>query len=383
MSVKPQILRTNTPPLDRALFPVTKHWAYCNHAAVGPLPKPTRDAVAEVLDAQMNEGCAGILDVESRLEAIRAQVAEAIGATTDEIAFLRSTSDGALLATNGLRWRDGDEIILPDSEFGSNAYPWLFLRDRGVRLRFVRLPARLDVASLERLRTPRTRLVAVSYVSFLDGYRYDLKSIGAWCKANKILFAVDAMQGFGYLPLDVMGCDIDFCYFGAAKWLLGPQGISVVYVRQDVIESLRPAQLSWRSVRQPMEFLDYAQELATGARRFEGGTVNYPGLIGLSASLKILGDASFEAIEKHVITLTTHLIEQAHAADIEVKSDDQFGHRSGIVLLGLGEHDVDSLNEQALEARVGLTIRDSGVRVSPHGYNTIDDIDAVIDLLAH
>jgi cysteine desulfurase / selenocysteine lyase len=378
--MKAQAHKISQTPLDRALFPITKRWAYCNHAAVGPLPQPTRDAVSAVLDAQMNEGCAGILEYESHLEAIRAQTAAAIGATPDEIAFLRSTSDGALVAANGLSWREGDEIILPDSEFGANAYPWLNLRYRGVRVRFVRLRDRLTVDLLERYKTPHTRLVAVSYVSFLDGYRYDLNAIGLWCRANNILFAVDAMQGFGCLPLDVASWHIDFCYFGVAKWLLSPQGLSVVYVRRDIVDSLRPSHYSWRSVRRPMEFLDYAQELADGARRLEGGTVNYPALVGFRESLRIMLNASFEAIEDHVLGVTEYLIRQAILHGIEVKSDQTKGCRSGIVLLGLGDHTVEALSERAQDRCVGLTVRDSGVRVSPHGYNTMADIDAVIDI---
>jgi cysteine desulfurase / selenocysteine lyase len=382
MSLHARARKISETPLDRALFPITKRWAYCNHAAVGPLPQTARDAVTAVLDAQMNEGCAGILEYESHLEAIRAQTAAAIGATPDEVAFLRSTSDGALVAANGLSWREGDEIILPDSEFGANAYPWLNLRYRGVRVHFVRLRDRLSVELLERCKTPRTRLVAVSYVSFLDGYRYDLKAIGAWCRSNKILFAVDAMQGFGCLPLDVAKWHIDFCYFGVAKWLLSPQGLSVVFVRRDIVDSLRPSHYSWRSVRRPMEFLDYAQELADGARRLEGGTVNYPAVIGFRESLKLMRQASFEAIEDHVLGLTEYLIRQARLHDIEIKSDQTKDCRSGIVLLGLGDRTVEALSERAQDGCVGLTVRDSGVRVSPHGYNTIADIDAVIDIFA-
>jgi cysteine desulfurase / selenocysteine lyase len=377
-------LRTQVvaPPLDRELFPVTRQWAYCNHAAVGPLPQPTRDAVAAVLDAQMNEGTAGILEVESNLESIRAQTAAAIGATADEIAFLRSTSDGALVAANGLSWSEGDEIILPDAEFGANAYPWFNLRYRGVRVRLIRSPERMHVELLERMKTPRTRLVSVSYVSFLDGYRYDLDAIGKWCRANGILFAVDAMQGFGCLPLDVTAWHIDFCYFGVAKWLLSPQGLSVVYVRRNVVDSLRPSHYSWRSVRQPMDFLDYAQELAPGARRLEGGTINYPALIGFRESLKLLQAASLERIETHVIGLCDYLMNEAQVRKIDVCSDRGKRHRSGIVLLGLGGKSVDALNSQALASKVGITIRDNGVRVSPHGYNTIADIDAVVAVLA-
>src|SRR5579872_6308308 len=323
-------------PLDRAAFPITERWVYCNHASVGPLPRVTRDAVAAVLDAQMRDGCAGILDVEAHLEAVRAETAAAIGARADEIAFMRSSSDGAIVVANGLDWREGDEIILCDNEFGANAYPWLNLRDRGVTVRFIRAPERMTAEVLERMRTPRTRLVAVSYVSFLDGYRHDLAALGAWCRRHHVLFAVDAMQGFGYLPLDVREWQIDFCYFGTAKWLLSPQGLSVVYVRDELVDRLRPALCSWRSVDHPMDFLDYAQPLVKGARR-------------------------------HGVT---------------VRSDEKSGCRSGIVLLDLNGHEVEALAERAQRSHVGVTVRDSGVRVSPHGYNTLKEMDAVIGLLA-
>jgi selenocysteine lyase/cysteine desulfurase len=338
--------------------------------------------VASVLDAQMINGCAGILDVESHLEAVRGETAASIGATTDEIAFLRSTSDGALVVAGGLDWREGDEIILPDSEFGANAYPWLNLRHLGVSVRFIRLPERMTVETLERMRTRRTRLVAVSYVSFLDGYRHDLAALGAWCRSHGILFAVDAMQGFGHLPLDVHACSVDFCYFGTAKWLLSPQGLSVVFVRAELVDRLRPTHYSWRSVQSPMTFLDYAQPLAHGARRLEGGTVNYPALMGFRESLRLLRAASFERIATHTLDLSRRLAASAHAARIEVLSDENDAHRSGIVLLGLGSHQVDALGERAARSHIGLTIRDTGVRVSPHGYNTAADVDAVIALLA-
>ncbi|SRR5579872_266203 len=369
-------------PLDRAAFPITERWVYCNHASVGPLPRVTRDAVAAVLDAQMRDGCAGILDVEAHLEAVRAETAAAIGARADEIAFMRSSSDGAIVVANGLDWREGDEIILCDNEFGANAYPWLNLRDRGVTVRFIRAPERMTAEVLERMRTPRTRLVAVSYVSFLDGYRHDLAALGAWCRRHHVLFAVDAMQGFGYLPLDVREWQIDFCYFGTAKWLLSPQGLSVVYVRDELVDRLRPALCSWRSVDHPMDFLDYAQPLVKGARRFDGATVNYPGLIGFRESLRLLCSASFQALEGHVMRLSGRLIESARRHGVTVRSDEKSGCRSGIVLLDLNGHEVEALAERAQRSHVGVTVRDSGVRVSPHGYNTLKEMDAVIGLLA-
>jgi selenocysteine lyase/cysteine desulfurase len=371
------------PPLDRKNFPIARSWAYCNHAAVGPLPRSTRDALVAAVDAHMVDGCEAILQTEARSRDVRAQVARITGAQPGELAFMRSTSDGALLIANGLDWRAGDEVILSDNEFGANAYPWLHLRDRGVSVKLIRTPhARLSVSTLERMRTPRTRLVAVSYVSFNDGYRHDLRAIGRWCRDNGILLAVDAIQGFGHLPLELNAWKIDFCYFGVAKWLLSPQGLSVVFVRAELVERLRPVLCSWRSVESPMRFLDYAQPLAAGAQRFEAATINYPAVVAFGESLRILAASGLAALERHVLALGDRLIRGATAAGVEVLSDTDPRTRSGIILLGRRKRSVEELMRRAAARRVGVTIREDGVRVSPHGYNDETDIDAVVELLS-
>jgi cysteine desulfurase / selenocysteine lyase len=331
----------------------------------------------------MRLGKVGILRVEAKRDAIRAQVAAAINAEAGEIAFMRSTSDGALVAATGLDWREGDEIVLADDEFGANAYPWLNLRGQGVRIVLARAPRqRVTPQLLERIATKRTRLVAVSYVGFADGYRNDIVSIGKWCRERGVLFALDAMQGFGHLPLDVRACCADLAYFGAAKWLLSPQGVSVVYVRRDVIQRLRPALASWRSVADPMSFLEYDQPLHPDAQRFEGGTGNYPGIIALGVSLGLLTGAGLGNIERHVLALTDRLIAGARRAGIEVVSDVRPDARSGIVLLGRSGRSPEELIARSESANVALTVRETGVRVSPHGYNNESDIDRVLEVLS-
>jgi cysteine desulfurase / selenocysteine lyase len=370
------------PALDRLLFPVAESWAYCDHAAVGPLPRPTRDALVEIFDAQMQLGKKGMAPVEAQRDIVRAQVAAAINSEPGEIAFMRATSDGALLAANGLDWHEGDEIILAADEFGANAYPWLGVRRHGVRVTLVRAPdERVTPELLERMASKRTRLVAVSYVGFNDGYRNDIAGIGHWCRARGVFFALDAMQGFGHLPLDVRACNADFAYFGVAKWLLSPHGVSVVYVRRDLIERLLPATMSWRSVRDPMRFLEYDQPLHPDAQRFEGGSLNYPGVAALGVSLNILTSAGLANIERHVLALASRLIEGAQRAGIEVKSDVRSQTRSGIVLLDPGRAEVEELTSRADAAHVGITVRENGVRVSPHGYNNESDIDRVLSVL--
>src|ERR1700687_1600945 len=195
------------PPLAREMFPVNDAWTYCDHASVGPLPRPTRDSLMQMYDAQMQAGKYGALAIEAQRDDVRARVAAAINATPEEIAFMRASSDGALLAANSLDWQAGDEIILPDDEFGANAYPWLNLHDRGVRVVLVRAPAqRVTPELLATVAPKRTRLVALSWVGFSDGYRSDIGAVGRWCREHDVLFAVDAMQGFGHLPLDVRAC---------------------------------------------------------------------------------------------------------------------------------------------------------------------------------
>ena len=369
--------------LERALFPVASEWAYCDHAAVGPLPRPTRDALVEIFDAQMRLGKNGMAPIEARRDAVRAQVAAAINAQPGEIAFMRSSSDGALLVANGIEWQPDDEIILADDEFGANAYPWLNLRRRGVRIILAKSPAeRVTTAFLDRVATDRTRLVAVSYVGFNDGYRNDIAGVGRWCEEHDVFFAVDAMQGFGHLPLDVRQCAADFAYCGAAKWLLSPHGVSFVFVRRELIEELAPSMASWRSVVDPMNFLDYEQALHPDAQRFEGGSLNYPGVAALGVSLDILMRAGLENIEGHVLELRGRLVDGARRAGIGVKSDFPAHACSAIVLLDRGAADVEELRTSADAAKVGITVRDVGVRVSPHGYNDEEDIDRVLAVLA-
>jgi cysteine desulfurase/selenocysteine lyase len=205
--------------------------------------------------------------------------------------------------------------------------------------------------------------------------------IGRWCREHGVLFAIDGMQGFGHLPLDVRACNADFAYFGAAKWLLGPQGVSVVYVRRELIDRLRPALSSWRSVVDPMSFLEYDQPLHPDAQRFEGGTGNYPGIVALGVSLGLLTGAGLANIERHVLALTGRLIEGARRAGIEVISDLRPEARSGVVLLDRGGQSADVLTARFNDARVGVTVRNTGVRVSPHGYNDESDLDRVLECL--
>ena len=354
-----------------------------NHASAGLLPRATRAAVGSFVDAQAARGRAGLNPFEAELDAHRAQIGAFIGASAGEIALLRSTADGANVIALGLDWKAGDEIVLSDDEFGSNAYPWLALRRHGVRVRFVRTAQRrLTPAVLREMVSPRTRLVAVSWVGFSDGYRHDLAGLAEVAHAAGALVAVDGIQGLGAFPLDVREVDCDALYSGAYKWLLGLQGVSFLYVRPALIEKLALAMPGWRSVSDIWDDLNYDQPPAPNASRFDGGTPNFAGVLSLATSIGVLRAAGLQAIAGQILALTDRLVDGLRSQGAEVASVRDGERRSGIVTFSLPGLDAAALGVRLQAGGFAITHRAAGLRVSPHGHNSAQEIDAFLQALA-
>jgi selenocysteine lyase/cysteine desulfurase len=367
-------------PLSRDLFAATEKYAYLNHAAVGVLPRPTREALHAFVDAHADGGVMGVFPYETRMDEFRERIARFIGAQPGTIAVLRNTGDGANAIAGGVRWQPGDELILPDNEFPSNAQPWLPLRRRGVNVRFIETAReRLTPDVLRAHITDRTKLVTVSWVSFQDGYRHDLSALAEVAHERGALFAVDAIQALGAFPIDVQACGIDALYCGGAKWMLSLQGVSFLYVRPDLIEQLELAAPGWRSVKDFWSFLEYDQPLVPGATRFEGGTPNFIGALSLAKSIEIMEEAGTAGIARHVLALTDHLVDGLRSAGAEPASLRGEGCSSGIVLFRLPGADPVELGKSLQREGVVTTYRPNGIRVAPHGYNTFEEIDALVD----
>jgi selenocysteine lyase/cysteine desulfurase len=346
------------------------------------LPKRTRDVLVGLVEGQARAGVLGFAAVESNLAAYRGRIGAFVGAGPDDIAFLRNTGDGANTIARGLDWSPGDEIVLCDNEFGSNVLPWLALREAGVSVRFVETAReRLTPEVLERHIGPRTRLVALSWVSFADGYRHELAPLSALAHANGALFCVDAIQGLGAFPLDVRRDGIDALYAGGAKWLLAVPGISMLYVSPHLRERLAVRWRGWRDVSDIWNFLDYEQPLAAGAARYEGGTQNFYGIAALDASVALLASAGTERIGAHVLALTNRLVRGLEALGAIVQTPRGPGISSGIVTFSLRGKEPVALGRALGRSGFVTTYRASGIRVSPHGYNTEHEIDAFLAAL--
>jgi cysteine desulfurase/selenocysteine lyase len=372
-----------SPPLPRSEFSITGHYAYLNHAAVGVLARSTKQAIDAFVDAHADAGVVGVAPYERRLPAFRARVAEFIGARGEEIAILRNTSDGANAIAGGIDWRSGDELLFCDDEFPSNALPWLALRDRGVNVRvYPTADGRLTPDVLRRELTRKTRLVSVSWVGFEDGYRYDLAGLAEVAHAAGALLAVDAIQGLGAFPLDVRACGVDALYAGGQKWLMALQGVSFLYVAPALLDRLRVAAPGWRSQADMWGFLDYDQPFSADASRFEGGTPNFVGAVALASAIEVLSASDRHAVAAHVLALTDLLYEglqRLGATSPTVRGDDR---SSGIITFSFPGVDMTELGRAIQhEERIVTTWRANGIRVAPHGYNTADEIDGLLEAL--
>ena len=369
------------PPLDRAQFPVTENYTYLNHAAAGALPARTRDALAQFVNDHAEGGIARVWPYEAKLPDYRATIAAFINARPHEIAVLRNTGDGANAIAAGLPWSAGDEIITNDNEFPANAYPWLAAQHAGAVVKFIDTEKeRMTPDVLRRAVSSRTQVVAVSWVAFDDGYRHDLEALSEIAHEAGALFCVDVIQGLGAFPLDVAACKIDAAYGGGAKWLLSLQGVSFLYVRESLIERLRLAAPGWRSAADIWDFYDYEQPFASDASRFEGGTPNFIGALSMHESISVLQSAR-ASIGDHVLKLTDHLCEGLREIGAVISSPRGPGYSSGIVTFSMPQQDSVALGKRLGQERIVTTYRSTGIRVSPHGYNTVADIDRLIAAL--
>lgn len=363
-------------------MPVVEKWAYFDHAAVSPLPAVTRDAITEWAEYVAENGAVDWSRWRKVVEETRRLGAELIGAERQEVAVIRNTTEGIGVVAEGLDWRAGDNVVTLDWEFPSNRYPWLNLKSRGVEVRIVETNnERLDLDRLAAACDAKTRIVSVSWVGYATGYRNDVKAIAEIAHRAGALFFLDAIQGLGVFPLDVKNAGIDFLAADGHKWMLGPEGAGLLYIRQECLNALRPIGVGWNSVRAIGDYSTRPFELKENASRYEGGSYNLAGICGLSASLKWLSEFGTAAISKRLIEVTDQLCDSLEVAGAEIASDRTDAHKSGIVSFSLAGNDPNELLKRYLAAGVVVNSRGGRVRVSPHAYTNREDIERLIAAL--
>ena len=316
------------------------------------------------------------------IDATRRSAARLLNAEPEEIAFVKNTSEGISHFAHGLDWKTGDEVVSVEGEFPANYYPWKVLEARGVRLRLVEQKnGEIPFESIERELTPRARVLTVSFVQFLSGYRLDLNRLGALCESRGVLLFVDAIQGWGGFPVDVRAAKIAGLAACAHKWLLGPVGCAVLFVRRDLADRMEPATMGWMSVKGWEDFASGDLDWRDGAGRFESGSPNVAGIYGLAAALGLLADAGISAISERILDLTARLRRGLKDLGYRIYGPEAPEHSSGIVSFFPREGDANRLTEHLLSHRIVVSSRRGLVRVSPHFYNTEPEMDRLLKLL--
>ncbi|MEP6636411.1 MAG: aminotransferase class V-fold PLP-dependent enzyme [Acidobacteriota bacterium] len=368
----------------RALFPVTKHANYLNHAAVSPPPTPTIEAVQSQLRDVSENGSLNFRKWIAVKEQARRLAAEMIGARPEQVAFMRNTSDGLSTVANGLTWRAGDNIVTFRNEFPSNIYPWLRVGNAfGVEVRMVEeREGRIDLEELIGLIDAKTRLVAISQVQYASGFRSDLVRIGRAVRRYDALLVVDVIQGMGVLPLDVDAELIDVAAGACHKWLLTPEGIGLLYLSDRARERIEPTLVGWISVPNPDDYSNYEQGWNESALAWETGTFPTALVHGLDASLRLLKETGVERIAGYLEELTDYLCERLQASSYRVVSSRKPGEKSQIVCLRhTGRLSSMDLYAHLKDRNIVTAPRGDRLRIAPHLYNTLAEIDELITSL--
>lgn len=363
-------------------FPQDPGLIYLNHAGVGPWPRRTAEAIKAFADENLRSGARRYPDWTRVEQRLRERLTRLLNApSSEDIALVKSTSEGLSFVAYGLDWQPGDAVVINQQEFPSNRIVWESLADRfGVEVRDVDLGAGAtpEDALIDALHG-RARLLAVSSVQYASGLRMDLARLAEACRARKVLFCLDAIQSLGALRLDLQAVPADFVVADGHKWMLGPEGLGVFYSRPEARERLRLTEFGWHSVQDAGNYDRLGWEVAATARRFECGSPNMLGIHGLEASLSLLEEIGQAEIERRVLDNARWLIERIRATpELELLSAGDEGRHAGIVTFRVHGKDPARTHRALADSGVVCARRGGGVRLSPHFYNTTEQLDETL-----
>ncbi|MEX0825086.1 MAG: aminotransferase class V-fold PLP-dependent enzyme [Pirellulaceae bacterium] len=371
----------------RQQMPISRRWAYFDHGAVAPLPQPTVDRIAAFTRQASCEGDTVWPEWSQEMETMRQRVAEWIGAASAEVAFVPNTTFGINMVAEGWPWRAGDNVVIPAGEFPSNHFPWQNQESRGVELRVVGQPGGpVDLNAIAAAIDGSTRLVAASWVGYASGFRLDVDKLVEIAHHRGAAVFLDAIQGLGVFPLNVKQTPVDFLAADGHKWMLGPEGAGILYIKREFLDRLRCGVVGWNSVRGGQQFGKAEFRLRDEAARYEGGSANIIGLLALHRSLQIFWEieraTGREGIGVRVLELVDAAEQRLTAAGARVSLPRQRENRSGIVLFDVPGQPPAAVRAACLEAGIVVSCRGGGVRASLHAYNTFEEIERLAGVVA-
>jgi len=368
-------------------FPVTGQKIFLAHAAVCPLPRRVSEAMRD------HAARAALDDQEesfpiAQIRRARELAARLLQAQPEEIAFVGPTSLALSYVAAGLPWRKGDNVLIYFDDYPSNVYPWMALAAKGVQVRL------LNIREYGRIRTidvtgqvdEQTRLVALASNHFVAGWRLELDAIGRYLRQRNVLFCVDGIQTVGAFPTGVE--HVDFLAADSHKWLLGPCGAGILYVRKAMQEKLRPIVHGWHNVRCPGFVSQEQMTYLPDARRYEAGSANLAGLAGLAAAMELLLEVGVDNIAAELLRKRALLLPALREQGWNVlQADAPAPNASAILSLYKPGADMAAYQRKLMDARIHTSLRVDRqgrqyVRLSPHFYNTDAELHRLLEILA-
>jgi len=372
--------------LDRARsnFNIDGGLIFLNHASHGPLPNPARAAYDRYLDSWQKTSHEHDVESFQIIEEARRKLASMISAEPERVGLSNGTSFGFNIVAGGYPWKSGDNVVVSRCEFPAVVYPWKRLESGEIELRFVSCDnGFIDEEAMIAAADDKTRVICVSWVQFYNGYRSDLAKLGRFCRENNILFCVDGIQGMGAVPIDVPSSDIDLFTCGCQKWMLGPCGTGFFYLSERAENILGIPLYGWLSVDWGVEFsnlMRYDLPSRKGPAKYEISTYAFQDIRALEASIDLL--QSFDSIRRwdHIRALTDMISDEVDSnKNFKLASSREESRRSGI--LNIKAADSKKLFDFLTGKGISVSYREGGIRVSPHFYNSPDEIDFFIEAL--
>ena len=357
---------------------------YLNSASIGPLPERTIRALEAFNRMRGAPHRLPDPDLFAIFAESRRLIARLLNASPDEIALATNTSYGLNLAALALPLEPGDIVLVSDREFPANVYPWLHLRRRGIEVELAPVTAEGwpdEAYLLERTADPRVKVLAVSLVQFSNGYAVDLAALSRATRDSGTWLVVDAIQGLGQVAVDLERTPVDILSCGGQKWLLAPWGSGFTYVRRALIDLLVPPLAGWMAFEGTDDFTrltHYGTEFRDTARRFETITLPFQDFVGLNASLGLILEADPERIGAHARACQEPVIEWARRTGARITSP---CGAHGSAILCVAAPDAAAAHARLRDAGVYCSLREGSLRLSPHLFNTVDELVRVAELL--
>ncbi|MBK8945061.1 MAG: aminotransferase class V-fold PLP-dependent enzyme [Ignavibacteriae bacterium] len=367
----------------RKYFPYIKNGlTYFNHAAVGPISSLVKEKLDEYLIQRSETIVENYFETIPQVQSAKEKISRLLNVDVNFLGWSDSVSNAMNIVAQGLDWKSGDQIILNDIEFPANVYPFLNLKNIGVEILFAKSENWIvDLPQIENLVSSKTKLISISMVQFLSGYKADIKAIGEFCNKKNIIFCVDGIQAAGNTKIDLQNVNVDFFAGGTQKWLMGLQGLSYFYISPKLFDKISPQYIGWTSVKNAWHFLDYNLELLDNAERFQNGTNSRISMIAIDESLSLFEKIGYVEIEKQILDNSIYFIQQLSEKGFDtILSNIDKKNIAGIV--SIKHEKAEYILKILKERKIACSLREGLIRFSPHFYNTQDEINFVVNELS-